>query len=193
MRKFIVGGNWKMNGNKALVQEISESLNGNQFNVEVVVAPPAPLLSITRQALDKTVGVAAQNCSQIEKGAYTGEVSVSMLKDLGIEWVILGHSERREIFKESSELIGKKVAFAIKNGMNVIACCGEKLEDRQSGKTMDVVIEQLKGITSEISASDWNQVVLAYEPVWAIGTGVVATPQQVCKHFHFKCSIDTNA
>jgi triosephosphate isomerase len=179
MRKFIIGGNWKMNGDKALIQQMSSTLNAETFGAaEVVVAPPFPYLATARAAFSPSIGVSAQNCSQNKSGAFTGEISVEMLKDLSVDWVILGHSERREIFKESDDLVGEKVAFALKNNVKVIACIGEKLEDRQSGQTMDVVIRQLKGITSKISADEWKTVVLAYEPVWAIGTGVVATPAQ---------------
>jgi triosephosphate isomerase (TIM) len=179
-RKFIVGGNWKMNGNKQLIKDISAAMHGESIGsaAEVVVATPFPYLSDARAAFPPFIGISAQNCSQHKSGAFTGEVSVEMLKDLNVDWVILGHSERREIFKESDELVGEKVAFALRNGLKVIACVGEKLEERQSGNTMNVVIRQLKGITSKISAEEWKHVVLAYEPVWAIGTGVVATPQQ---------------
>jgi triosephosphate isomerase len=172
MRKFIVGGNWKMNGNKDLVNSISSVLNAEQFNSEIIVAPPAPLLPIARSAFHASIGVSAQNCSQEAKGAFTGEINVDLLKDLGIDWVILGHSERREIFKESEELIASKVSFALKNGLKVIACCGEKLEDRKSGNTMNVVIKQLKPIAEKLSETEWKNVVIAYEPVWAIGTGI---------------------
>jgi triosephosphate isomerase len=149
-----------------------------------VVAPPAPLLQFAREKFSASIGVSAQNSHQVSNGAFTGELSVDLLKDLNVDWVILGHSERREIFKESSDLIGDKVAFALKNNLKVIACCGEKLEDRQAGKTMDVVISQLEGITSKITADQWKNVVLAYEPVWAIGTGVVATPAQAQETHH---------
>ncbi len=168
-----------MNGDKALLNSMSSSLNSASFGTaQVVVAPPAPFLSIARQEFNSSIGISAQNCSQEKSGAFTGEISCDMLKDLNIEWVILGHSERREIFQESNDLVGKKVAFALKSGLKVIACIGEKLEEREKNETMNVVISQLKGITSQISESDWKNVVLAYEPVWAIGTGKVATPEQ---------------
>ncbi|KAJ3311630.1 hypothetical protein HDV04_003894 [Boothiomyces sp. JEL0838] len=179
MRKFIVGGNWKMNGSKALVNEISGALNAGDFGpVEIVVAVPAPLLPLAREKFKSTIGVSAQNCSQEKSGAFTGEVNVDILKDINVDWVILGHSERREIFKESDEVVGKKVSFAIKNGLKVIACIGEKLNEREANQTMQVVIRQLEAIRKELSEAEWANVVLAYEPVWAIGTGKVATPQQ---------------
>lgn len=131
-----------------------------------------------RTNLRKEVGVSAQNCYTDPKGAFTGEVSTEMLKDLNIEWVILGHSERRTIFTESDELVGKKVAAAVKAGLKVIACCGEQEAERDAGKTTEVVFRQIKAIADQLSAADWTNVVIAYEPVWAIGTGKVATPQQ---------------
>ncbi|RKO83951.1 Triosephosphate isomerase, partial [Blyttiomyces helicus] len=145
---------------------------------EVVIAPPAPYLDTVRKALRKDVGVSAQNVYTEKSGAYTGETSTEMLKDLNVDWAIIGHSERREIFKESSEFVGKKVAAAVKAGLKVIACIGEKLEEREANKTTEVVFAQLKGIADELSPADWANVVVAYEPVWAIGTGKVATPDQ---------------
>lgn len=155
-------------------------------NTEVVVAPPAPLLPLARQQFAQRIGIAAQNCSQgipshlnqEKSGAFTGEINTSLLKDLDINWVILGHSERREIFKESDEVVGKKVSFAIKSGLKVIACVGEKLHEREANETMKVVKRQLEAIAAELTEAEWKNVVIAYEPVWAIGTGKVATPQQ---------------
>ncbi|CAI8024877.1 Triosephosphate isomerase [Geodia barretti] len=143
---------------------------------EVVVAPPAIYLSYVRDKLPATVGVAAQNCYKVEKGAFTGEISPQMILDVGVQWVILGHSERRNVFGESSELVGEKVGFALTSGLQVIACIGEQLEEREAGNTNSVVAAQLKAIADHVQ--DWSKVVIAYEPVWAIGTGRVATPQQ---------------
>lgn len=120
--------------------------------------------------------VAAQNCYKVSKGAFTGEVSPAMLKDNGIEWVILGHSERRNVFGENDQLIAEKVGHALNEGLSVIACIGEKIEEREAGKTLDVVYAQMEAIKPQVS--DWSRVVVAYEPVWAIGTGKVATPAQ---------------
>ncbi|KAJ3079401.1 triosephosphate isomerase [Quaeritorhiza haematococci] len=185
-RKFIVGGNWKMNGSKALVESMAKALNDGKWseNVEVVVAPPAPYLAVARSALKKEVGVAAQNIYTEAKGAFTGEVSYEILKDLGIEWVILGHSERREIFKESDEFVGKKTLNATKAGLKVILCVGEKLEEREANKTTEVIFRQLKAVADQLKESDWAHIVIAYEPVWAIGTGKVATPQQAQEVHH---------
>ncbi|KAJ3270249.1 triosephosphate isomerase [Terramyces sp. JEL0728] len=186
MRTFIVGGNWKMNGSKALVDEISGALNTGDFGlVEIVVAVPAPLLPLAREKFKSSIGVSAQNCSQEKAGAFTGEINVDILKDINVDWVILGHSERREIFKESDQVIGKKVSFAIKNGLKVIACVGEKLNEREANQTMQVVVRQLEAIRKELTEAEWANVVLAYEPVWAIGTGKVATPQQA-QEVHFE-------
>ncbi|KAI9363406.1 Triosephosphate isomerase [Zopfochytrium polystomum] len=180
-RKFLVecvGGNWKMNGSKQLVSTIVSGLNAASWseNVEVVIAPPAPYLDLVRSTLRKDVGVAAQNIYSEKKGAYTGELSSEFLKDLSIGWTILGHSDRREIFKESDEFVAKKVAFAIREGLSVIACIGEKLEEREAGLTTQVVFRQLKAIADALTPAEWANVVVAYEPVWAIGTGKVATP-----------------
>uniref|UniRef100_UPI00359030F8 Triosephosphate isomerase n=1 Tax=synthetic construct TaxID=32630 RepID=UPI00359030F8 len=179
-RKFFVGGNWKMNGTQESIKSLVETLNANNLDnkVEVVIAPPAVYLPQVRQQLRKDIQVAAQNCYTKGSGAFTGEISPEMLKDLGIPWVILGHSERRNIFGESDELVAEKVKHALEAGLKVIFCIGETLEEREAGKTTEVVARQLKAIAKKISESDWSKVVIAYEPVWAIGTGKVATPEQ---------------
>ncbi|SAL94924.1 hypothetical protein [Absidia glauca] len=177
-RDFFIGGNWKMNGSVEQVKTLVEGLN--KINVpaktEVVVAPPALYIDRVRANLKKEIGVAAQNSYVKASGAYTGEISPEQLKDLGIDWVILGHSERREYFAESDKFVGEKTAHALKAGVSVIACIGEKLEEREKNITNEVVTRQLKGVADEIK--DWTNVVVAYEPVWAIGTGKVATPEQ---------------
>jgi triosephosphate isomerase len=177
-RKFIVGGNFKLNGSQSSLKTLVEGLNqGNlDSNVEIVVSPPFVYLDQVRKAVRKDVAVAGQNCYSKASGAFTGEVAPEMLKDIGIEWVILGHSERREIFKEADDEIGLKVAHALKAGLKVMACIGEKLEEREADKTTEVVVRQLAAIAKHVS--DWTNVVIAYEPVWAIGTGKVATPDQ---------------
>merc|ERR1712098_776583 len=142
----------------------------------VVVGVPEVYLEFARKALPSNVGVAAQNCYKAEKGAFTGELAPAMILDCGAQWVILGHSERRNVFGETDELIGEKVAFALQSGLKVVPCFGEKLEEREAGNTLDVCYKQLAAIASGVS--DWNKVVLAYEPVWAIGTGKTATPEQ---------------
>lgn len=177
-RKFCVGGNWKMNGDKKTIQDIVNFLKAGPLdpNVEVIVGCPAPYLEFTKNILPANVVVSAQNCYKVPKGAFTGEISPAMLKDLGVNWVILGHSERRNVFGEDDQLIAEKVAHALEEGLSVIACIGEKLEEREGGKTEEVVYRQTQAIADKIK--DWSKVVIAYEPVWAIGTGKTATPQQ---------------
>jgi len=178
-RKFFVGGNWKMNGNKASIDEIVDRLNLNvKADVEVVCAPPQCYLGYVKSKLSSDVFVAAQNCYKVEKGAFTGEISPAMLQDMGVNHVILGHSERRHVFGESDQLVGEKCAHTLSKNMTVIACIGEKLEEREAGETEAVNVRQLSAIKAAISESDWSNVVIAYEPVWAIGTGKTATPEQ---------------
>ncbi|XP_073151405.1 triosephosphate isomerase, cytosolic isoform X1 [Henckelia pumila] len=179
-RKFIVGGNWKCNGSTEEVKKIVSTLNAAEVPsedvVEVVVSPPFVFLPVVKSLLRPDFHVAAQNCWVKKGGAYTGEVSAEMLVNLNIPWVILGHSERRALLAESNEFVGSKVAYALGQGLKVIACIGETLEQREAGSTLDVVAAQTKAIAEQIA--DWTNVVLAYEPVWAIGTGKVATPDQ---------------
>ncbi|MCL4146478.1 UNVERIFIED_CONTAM: hypothetical protein GTU68_001105, partial [Idotea baltica] len=143
---------------------------------EVVVGCPQCYLAYTREKMPAEIGVAAQNCYKVGKGAFTGEIAPSMIQDLGCEWVILGHSERRNVFGESDELISEKVGFALESGLKVIPCIGEKLDEREGGRTQEVVFRQMKALLPNIK--DWSRVVIAYEPVWAIGTGMTASPAQ---------------
>jgi len=179
-RKFFVGGNWKMNGTKKDIDGIINFLTTGPLdpNTDVVVGVPACYLDYSAQKVPSNVAVAAQNCYKAPKGAFTGEISPAMIKDLGVSWVILGHSERRNVFGETDALIGEKVAHALAEGLSIIPCIGEKLEERESGKTEEVVFAQLKAIADKIPADKWSNVVIAYEPVWAIGTGKTASPQQ---------------
>jgi triosephosphate isomerase (TIM) len=178
-RKFCVGGNWKMNGDKASITDLCKVLTAGPLdaNVEVVVGCPGVYITLARGLLPAAIGVAGQNCWKSAKGAFTGEIAPAMLKDVGANWVIIGHSERRQIFKETDELIAEKTAHALAEGLKVIACIGETLEEREAGQTEAVVFRQTKALAAAIK--DWTNVVIAYEPVWAIGTGKVATPQQV--------------
>ncbi|XP_022986929.1 triosephosphate isomerase, cytosolic-like [Cucurbita maxima] len=179
-RKFFIGGNWKCNGTNEETKKIVSTLNQAEIPsedvVEVVVSPPFVFLSLVKSLLRSDIQVAAQNCWVRKGGAFTGEISAEMLVNLGIPWVIIGHSERRLLLNESNEFVGDKVAYALSQGIKVIACVGETLEQRESGSTLDVVAAQTKAIADKIS--HWDNVVLAYEPVWAIGTGKVATPAQ---------------
>lgn len=174
-----------MNGNKGSIESIVSFLITDctkevNPDVEVMVAPPAIYLGYTREKLNACpdIAVSAQNCYKVEKGAFTGENSAKMIKDMGCDSVILGHSERRHVFGESDELIGEKVKYALGEGLKVIACIGEKLDEREAKKTEEVVFRQMKAITSVMNPLDWKNIVIAYEPVWAIGTGVTATPDQ---------------
>ncbi|BBN02302.1 triosephosphate isomerase (TIM) [Marchantia polymorpha subsp. ruderalis] len=179
-RKLIVGGNWKCNGTQDDVKRIVEFLNKAEVpctnHIEVVIAPPAPFLPILRSTLRSDFNLAAQNCWTGKGGAFTGEISAEMLMNLNVPWVILGHSERRTLLGESDEMVAEKVAYALSQGMKVILCCGETLEQREKNETTMVVARQIKAVADKIQS--WNNVVIAYEPIWAIGTGKVATPQQ---------------
>ena len=145
-------------------------------NTEVVIAPPALYLLLTREHLRPGIEVAAQNVFDKPNGAFTGEISVSQLKDSNVTWTLLGHSERRVILQESDSFVAKKTKTALDGGIGVILCCGETLEQREADKTMDVVIAQLSAVAKEVK--DWSKIVVAYEPVWAIGTGKVASNEQ---------------
>lgn len=147
-----------------------------EADVDVVVAPPFIYIDQVKNSLTGRIEVSAQNVWIGKGGAYTGEISAEQLVDIGCQWVILGHSERRHIIGEDDEFIGKKAAYALSQNIKVIACIGELLEEREAGKTFDVCFEQMKAFADSIS--NWADVVIAYEPVWAIGTGKVATPEQ---------------
>lgn len=177
--KFFVGGNWKSNGTKSSVTKLVEELNAGSVpsNTEVVCAPTFIHLPYVQENLDTSkFEVSAQNCWIEGPGAYTGEISAEALGDMDIKWVILGHSERRALNGETNEFVADKCKKALDTGLNVIACIGETLEQRESGKMFDVLDAQMSAIVAKVE--DWTKVVIAYEPVWAIGTGVVATPEQ---------------
>lgn len=189
MRKQIVAGNWKMNNDSQQTKDLlTEILTKKPQNTtaKIVVAPTFVNLE---SAVNKTAGsnviVAAQNMHQAESGAYTGEVSVSMLKSIKVNTVILGHSERRAYFGETNSLLAEKVNTALKHNLTIIFCFGEELADRQSGNHFNVVESQLKEGLFHISENQWPNVVLAYEPVWAIGTGETASPEQAQEMHNF--------
>ncbi|KAJ5832477.1 hypothetical protein N7474_000788 [Penicillium riverlandense] len=179
-RQFFVGGNFKMNGVADSITSIVKNLNAAQLDssTEVVISPPALYLTLTRSLADPKIGVAAQNVYDKPNGAFTGEISVEQLRDTKIDWVVIGHSERRVILKETDEFIARKVKAAIEGGLSVIFCIGETLEEREANKTIEVVTRQLNAAAKELSKEQWAKVVIAYEPVWAIGTGKVATTEQ---------------
>lgn len=181
MRKLIVAGNWKMNNDYVDSEILVSKLLGQHkhSNTEVIIAPPFTNLLASINALKgSSIKVAAQNMHFAESGAYTGEVSAAMLKSIGVETVILGHSERRAYFNESDDLLAKKVDTALAHEMRVIFCFGEELKDRKSGNENSVVESQIKKALFHLPEAAWSQIVLAYEPVWAIGTGETATPDQ---------------
>ena len=184
MRKRIVAGNWKMNGDadfaRLLVGGIIPSLHGLPADHQVVVCPPFPFLAIVNESLHAlpAISLGAQNLYPAAKGAFTGEVSPAMLCSLGCRYVIVGHSERRQIFGESDDFIARKVRAALDEGLDPILCIGETEIDRNEGTTFEVVERQLRIALDDISDQEMERVVVAYEPVWAIGTGVTATPAQ---------------
>lgn len=182
MRKVIVAGNWKMNKTpKEAAQFFNElkPLVADVKNAGIVIgAPFTALETATRETAGSNIKIAAENMNAKESGAYTGEVSPLMLKDLGVEYVILGHSERREYYHETDEIINEKVKSALAHDLKPILCFGETLEEREAGTTNDVVKTQITGGLKDVTAAEMANVVLAYEPVWAIGTGKTATPEQ---------------
>lgn len=184
-RRALIGGNWKCNGTVAQVKSLVETLNNaGEFpaSSEVVIAVPAIHLKTCKETFREDIAVASQDVGfKNGYGAMTGEMSAAMLVDSGIKWTLTGHSERRVGFGypgETSAVVGVKTKNAVDAGMSVMACIGEQLADRQNGTTMDVCAEQLKAIKDVLTEADWKKVVIAYEPVWAIGTGVTASPQQ---------------
>ena len=183
MRKKIVAGNWKMNMNLqdgiALAKELNETLKADKPNCGVVICTPFIHLASIAQFLDQDIiGLGAENCADKEKGAFTGEVSAEMVKSTGAQYVILGHSERREYYKETPEILKEKVLLAQKNDLKVIFCIGESLEEREAGKQNEVVKAELEGSVFNLSEEDFRKIVIAYEPIWAIGTGKTATAEQ---------------
>ncbi|CAK9138335.1 unnamed protein product [Ilex paraguariensis] len=176
--KFFVGGNWKCNGTKDSISKLVLDLNSAKLetDVDVIVAPPFVYIEQVKNSLTDRIDIAAQNSWTGKGGAFTGEISVEQLKDIGCKWVILGHSERRHVIGEDDQFIGKKAAYALSQDLGVIACIGELLQEREAGKTFDVCFQQMKAFADAVPS--WDNVVIAYEPVWAIGTGKVATPEQ---------------
>jgi triosephosphate isomerase len=182
MRKKIVAGNWKMNTTfaegEALVKAIAAKKGEVKNDVTLVVAPPFTHLTCLAEELENAgVGLSAQNCAEYESGAYTGEVSAKMLASVDVKYCILGHSERREYYGETSATLSRKIDLTLKHKLTPIFCVGEKLDEREANRHFDVVNAQLEVLT-QLSAEDFGKVVVAYEPVWAIGTGKTATSAQ---------------
>jgi triosephosphate isomerase (TIM) len=183
MRKKVVAGNWKMNKSLAEGIETAKALNdvlkGKSVKCDVVICTPYIHLASVAVAVDTSVlGVGAQNCADKGSGAYTGEVSAEMVKSTGADYVILGHSERREYYGETSAVLNEKVALALENGLTPIYCCGEALDIREAGTQNEYVINQLKETVFKLSVADFKKLILAYEPIWAIGTGKTASSDQ---------------
>ena len=207
MRKKIVAGNWKMNMNLqegiALAKELNDNLKADKPNCGVVICTPFIHLASIAQFLDQTViGLGAENCADKAKGAYTGEVSAEMVKSTGAQYVILGHSERRGYYGETPAILKEKVQLALANGLEVIFCIGESLEEREEGIQNEVVKAELEGSVFNLTAEEFSHIIIAYEPIWAIGTGKTATAEQaeeihayirsiVCEKFGAQVADDT--
>jgi triosephosphate isomerase len=192
MRRYLIAGNWKMNtvrtSAEALGRAVAAHVPANGFAVDVMVAPPFPYLIPVAQAIGGSgVGLGAQDAYFEPPGAFTGEVAVDMLKDVGCGSVILGHSERRHVLGEADDVINRKVKAVLAAGLQPVFCVGELLEERNAGRTEEVLDRQLTGGLDGISAEAAERLVIAYEPVWAIGTGVNATPEQAeSAHSHLR-------
>jgi triosephosphate isomerase len=183
MRPKFIAGNWKMNKDihetASLVEDLKNRLKGFHNEVGIVICPPFTSLVVASALIkDSPMKLGAQNMSDKDDGAFTGEISAKMLTAIGCEYVILGHSERRQYFKETNEFINLKVHRALKSNLTPIVCIGETLEERESSVTDKIVSTQIKGVLHELTSDDLRKVVIAYEPVWAIGTGKNATPRQ---------------
>ena len=184
MRKNIVAGNWKMNTTVAegvqLAKEVNEAVAAaGELKCDVVIGVPFTHLTAVKDIIDiEKVGLSAENCANKEKGAYTGEVSAAMVASTGANYVILGHSERREYYNETPEILKEKVDLALANGLKIIFCCGESLELRNAGTYEEFIKAELKDSLFHLSAEEFANIVIAYEPIWAIGTGVTATSDQ---------------
>jgi triosephosphate isomerase len=186
MRRRIVAGNWKMNGSSGLVKDlvgsVKSELSSLDKGVEVVIIPPALYLrDVQQEAGDSGLGLGVQNVSQHESGAFTGELSPAMVADVGAEFALIGHSERRALFSETDETIAAKVQAALANKLTALLCVGETLDERDGGQAEKVVCEQVERALAGVSGDSWKQIVIAYEPVWAIGTGKTATADDAQK------------
>ena len=183
MRRSIVAGNWKMNGSTESINELLSALKvgltGQQSAAQIIVCPPAPYLPLVREVLASSdIGIGAQDVSEQPSGAFTGQVSVAMLKDFDVRYVLVGHSERRRLNGETDQLVAKKFSAALSQGLFPILCVGETLEQREAGHAEQVVTDQLGAVLEECGVNALERAVVAYEPVWAIGTGRTATPEQ---------------
>ena len=183
MRKYMIAGNWKMNMLRGeaseLTQNIISGVSNLEHDIDIVLGPPYTSLDIVRGLIEDTeINLAAQDVFWEDRGAYTGEISPAMLIDAGCDWTIIGHSERRGILGETDAIVRKKINASLQDGLAVIVCVGETLEQREQGNTIDIVTAQVESAITNLELEDLSMLVIAYEPVWAIGTGKVATPEQ---------------
>lgn len=185
MRKKIIAGNWKMNTDISsgidLAKQVNNAIEKIDFDDKkygLIIAPPFTHIHSVNKILNKKIGLSAQNIAAYENGAYTGEISAEMIKSAGAKYTILGHSERRAYFGETNEILSTKLGIALKNKLTPIFCIGEVLEERESGKQFKVVEKQIKDVLFNLHSDDFSKVIIAYEPVWAIGTGKTASPEQ---------------
>ena len=182
MRKYVIAGNWKMHKTNAEAVQLAEAIKGKTTSIQktqMIICPPATALTAVSSIVENTpIAVGAQNMYWESHGAFTGEISSEMIKSTGATYVIIGHSERRQFFHETDETVNKKVHFALQTKLNPIICIGESLEQREEEITKDVINDQLEGALRGISAEQMLQIIIAYEPIWAIGTGKTATPEQ---------------
>ncbi len=198
MRKKIIAGNWKMNTDKKdsknLVSEIVKN-SEEKNNTYIILSPPYIYLqqAITDCMYRKDILVASQNCSSFDNGAYTGEVSAKMLKSIGVDYVLIGHSERRQYFKESNDILNDKILQALSNNLKVIFCCGEDINQREKNEFFDVINDQLSSTIFKLDSKKLSNIVVAYEPIWAIGTGKTASPEQAQEmHFYIRSLFKKN-
>ena len=182
MRKYVIAGNWKMYKTNSEAKQLAEAIKGKTMSIEntqMVICPPATALSTVSEVVSGSkIAVGAQNMYWESQGAFTGEISSEMIKSTGASYVILGHSERRQYFQETDETVNKKLHYALKTNLNPIVCIGESLEQREEGITKDIINDQLEGGLKDITSDQMVGIIIAYEPIWAIGTGKTATPDQ---------------
>ena len=195
MRKMMIAGNWKMHNDNAQAQQLANQIKIKttaETKVEIVVCPTFTALSVVNDVLKGSqVILGAQNMFWEAQGAYTGEISASMLKSCGVRYVILGHSERRQYFGETDETVNKRLRAVLENGLKAIVCVGETLEEREAGRAREVIDRQISGAFAGIDAAAFSSIVVAYEPVWAIGTGKTASPEQAQEiHAHLRQGIE---
>jgi len=198
MRDLLIAGNWKMNGNTIMVAELVNGIIKDLdalSSCNILLCPPFPYINLVSQhIINSPIYLGAQNLSEHASGPFTGEVSAEMLKDLGCQYVIVGHSERRVLMGETNEIIAKKFITAVKSNLIPILCIGESMDEREQGLTASVISNQLNAILNKINTSDLSGAVIAYEPIWAIGTGMTATPDEAQEvHAHIRAEINKSS